>query len=332
MSRKTRLTIILAGVVVLLLAGDTAAWWLITDRMAAEVAAWQQARTAEGAVVHTGPPRRSGWPFEAVLILPDITLATDTPGQSDAIAWQSGQLRLVYAPWRPETLDVLVDGSQALRFGAAPTVAVGVGRLDVHIPLNSAGQAEGIVFAARELSLPIPGGLVRIGAVSLRLREMDAFVSATDATVPGRNLPFGGTIASLDFHARASGPIPDLRDLGAALVAWRDRGQRLGIDDLALHWGPLDVRGHASLGLDAGMQPEGTAAVQLTGFAEVLDALARSGAITRSDERVASTLLGLMARPGASDVAEADLPLTLKDRTLSVGAIPLLRVPPVFVP
>ncbi len=75
------------------------------------------------------------------------------------------------------------------------------------------------------------------------------------------------------------------------------------MDDLALRWGTLDVRGHADLGLDAAMQPEGSAAVQMTGFAEVIDALARSGAITRNDARVAATLLGLMARPGAGDVA-----------------------------
>jgi hypothetical protein len=39
-----------------------------------------------------------------------------------------------------------------------------------------------------------------------------------------------------------------------------------------------------------------------------------------------------MSRPGASDVAEADLPLTLKDRTLLVGAIPVARVPVVVWP
>ena len=332
MSSKSRLSIIVAGVVALVLAVDTAAWWFVTDRMQVEVAAWRQARIAEGAVVALGTPQRSGWPFEAVLTLPTVTLATDTPGQADAIAWRSEQVHLVYAPWQPETLNLMVDGSQALRFGEAAPVAVSVGQLDAHIPLNLAGQAQGIVVAARELSVPTPRGSIRLGSVSVRLRQTDAFVSATDATLPGWSLPFGGTIASLDFHARASGPIPDLRDLSAALTAWRDHGQTLAIDDLALHWGPLDVRGHASLRLDAAMQPEGSAAVQLTGFTEVLEALARSGAITRNDERVASTLLSLMARPGASDVAEADLPLTLKDRTLSVGMIPLLRVPPVFLP
>ena len=70
----------------------------------------------------------------------------------------------------------------------------------------------------------------------------------------------------------------------------------------------------------------------MTGFAEVTDALARSGAISRNDARVATTLLGLMARPGAGNVAEADLPFTLKDRTLSVGAIPVLKLRTLAVP
>jgi hypothetical protein len=327
MSRKTRLSIALAGVVAVVLAIDSGGWWFVTNRMEAEVADWKQAQSAAGFVVEAGPPRRGGWPFDAELILPAVTMATGTPGQPDAVAWQCDQVRLVYAPWMPEMLTLLVDGNQTVRLGAGPPVDVSVGRLDAHIPLDATGQAQGFAVAAREVAIPVPGGPVRIGALSVHVRQMDAFVSASDTTVPGPNLPFGGTIASVDFHVRSSGPIPFLRDVASALAAWRDHGQTLAIDDLVLRWGPLDVRGNGSLGLDAAMQPDGTAQVQLTGFMEVIEALARSGAITRNDARVAGTLLGLMSRPGASDVAEADLPLTLKDRTLLVGAIPVARVP-----
>ena len=332
MSRKTRLAIALAGFLVLLLAIDTCGWWLITNRMETDVADWKQAQTAAGFVVQAGSPTRGGWPFEAELILPAVTMATGTPGQPDAVAWQADQVRLVYAPWLPETLTLLVEGKQTVRLGAARPVEISVARLDVYLPLNAAGQAQGFVIAARDVAVPVPSGPVRIGALSVRVRQMDAFVSASDTVVPEPNLPFGGTISSLDFHVRSNGPVPLLRDVASALAAWRDHGQTLAIDDLVLRWGPLDVRGSASLGLDAAMQPDGSAQVQLTGFMDLIEALARSGAISRNDARVAGTLLGLMARPGASDVAEADLPLTLKDRTLLVGAIPVARVPVVVWP
>ncbi len=332
MRRRARLPLLAAGVVLLLLAADTVAWWLATNRMEQEFAAWQQARTANGAVILAGPAQRGGWPLQAELFLAGVTLATDTPGRPDALAWQAGQVHLVLAPWTPYALTVQVDGDQTLRFGAAPPVTLASGPLDITVPLGASGQAEGVVVGAHALVIPVEGGPVRVDTLAVRLRQEDAFISVSGATLPGRNLPFGGTIQSLDLHARFTGPIPPLRDPAAALAAWRDGGQHLLIDDLALRWGPLDVHGHASLGLDAAMQPEGSAAIQMTGFAEVIDALARAGAITRNDARVATTLLGLMARPGAGNASEADLPLTLKDRTLLVGEIPLLRLPVLAVP
>ena len=332
MSRSARLPLILIVAAAALLAIDTVAWWLVTDRMQQEVAAWQRARIAEGDTVLTGPPERSGWPLEAVLMLPGVTLATDTPGKPDALAWQANQVRLVYAPWHPTTLDAVVDGAQTVRFGAAPAVTLETDPLDIHIPIDAAGQAQGVTIGARGVSIPLPGGPLRIDALAIRLRQADAFITATAASVPGRSLPFGGTIQSLDLHARFTGPIPPLRDPATALAAWRDGGQRLLLDNLTLRWGPLDLRGHGSLGLDPALQPEGSAEVQITGYDEVIDALARAGAITRNDAKVVSTLLSLMARNGSGETQEADLPLTLKDRTLSVGAIPVLRLPVLAVP
>ena len=332
MSRFSRLAAVPIATFALILAADAAAWWWATGRMVSEVAAWQAARTAEGRIVRMGPAERGGWPLRAELSLPSVTLATGEPGKPDAVAWQASQVRLVWAPWRPWSVDAVVDGEQAARFGAAPAVPIAADPLDIRIPLDAAGQAQGVTVRARELTAPVQGSPVTIGSVSLRLGQADAFLTAEAAMLPPGHLPFGGTIQSLSLHARSTGPLPPLQDLAAALAAWRDAGQHLLIDDLALRWGPLDLRGQASVGLDAAMQPEGSAAVQMTGFAEVIDALARSGAITRNDARVATTLLGLMARPGAGDVREADLPLTLKDRTLSVGAIPVLRLGVLAVP
>lgn len=332
MSRTARVTVLLASLALLLVAADTVAWWVLTGRMLQAFADWQQLRVAEGVAVMTGPPARAGWPFWAEVILPDVTLATDAIGQPDALGWQTAQLRLVYAPWHPAQVDMQLDGPQTLRFGSARPVMLTTAQVRAHLPLDASGQAQGVVITGRGLSLPLPGGLVGIDALTLRLRPTDVFLSATDATLPGRSLPFGGTIASLDLHIRFPAALPPWRDPASVLAAWRKNGQRVLVDDLALRWGPLDVRGSASLGLDAAMQPEGSGTVKLTGFMEGVEALARSGAITRNDARVAATLLGLVARPGAGEGAEADLPWTLQDRTLSVGAIPLLRIPALAVP
>ena len=221
MSRKTSLVIGLGLLAGILLAADGGGWWFVTSRMEAEAAAWQHAQAAQGWVVQAGTPVRSGWPLRGELVLPGVTLATGTPGQRDAIAWQTDQVRLVYEPWHPAMMSVVLDGQQTIRYGTEPPVNLDVERLDVNVPLDRSGQAQGVAMAATGVSVPLPGGPLRIRSLSL-------------------------------------------------LVRTADRG--------------------------------------------------------------ASTLLGLMSRPGASDVAEAVLPVTLRDRTLSVGAIPLLRLPALALP
>ena len=57
MSRTVRISLAIAGIAVLLVTADVAGWFVIVRRMEAEVAAWQRARLAEGAVVLTGRRR-----------------------------------------------------------------------------------------------------------------------------------------------------------------------------------------------------------------------------------------------------------------------------------
>ena len=331
MRRRTRVLTGLAGLAIVLLAADTGAWWPAPTPMDPETAAWQHDQIAAGSIVRSDPPERTGWPFEAVLLFPGVTLATDEPGQTDAVAWQAGAVSLVLAPWHYATLDLRVAGVQTLRFGPAAPVTVQAEPLDIHIPLGPAGEAQGVVIGAQGVAVPLAAGTLQIERLSLRVRQQDAFVSLTNMTVPVHNLAFGETVQSLGLHARVTGPLPPLQDPAAALAAWRNSGQRLLIDDLALRWGKLTVQGHGSLGLDPALQPEGSGAVQITGYGDALDTLARSGAITRNDARVATTLLSLVARTGDNG-PEADLPLSLQDRTVSAGAIPVLRLPFLAVP
>lgn len=331
MTRRSRAGLVAFTFLALLLAGLTVAWFVVTARMEVELQRWQQAQQVAGVFVRFGAIERGGWPLAAQVALPEVTIATDTPGQLDAIAWQAARVTLSLAPLHPLTLAIAASGAQSLRFGAAPAIPLSFGALHAAAPLDMARQGA-VDVEARALGLAFETGSLTVDRLGLRLRANDAFVSLSDAQLPLANLPFGGTVQSLDVHARWTGAWPPMRDPAAALAAWRDSGQHLYLDGLALRWGPLDVRGSATLGLDRALQPDGTASVQMTGWREVLEALARSGAITRSDAKVVETLLSLVAKPGGGDGEEADLPLTLHDRTLSVGAIPILRVPPLAIP
>ena len=102
------------------------------------------------------------------------------------------------------------------------------------------------------------------------------------------------------------------------------------VDDATVLWGPLDAQGHFTAGLDAALQPVATGTVHMTGFHAAIDALVRAGTISRNAARVVTTVLDLMAT--STDPAMVDVPLTLHDGTLAMGAIPLQRFPPITWP
>ena len=332
MRRLPRLGLIAAIAVAALFIIDTVTWWLVTSRMQSEAQAWQQARIAAGYEVTAGTPARAGWPLRAELTLPSIGVATGTPGSLDRVAWQAGEVWLIYAPWHPTQVTIVLNGTQTLQFGTAPAIAVGVQTLDIVAPLNGAGEADGVVVVARQLQCPLPTGTAGIDSLWVKLSAADVHLSLSAITLPGKALPFGLTIGSIDLHARSTIPLPALRDPAAAAAAWRDGGGQLVISEIALGWGPLDVHGTAMLGLDRTLQPVGNGTIRVTGFAQAVEALVRAGMITRNDARVAGTLLGLLSHTGEDGVAQADLPFSLRDGLLSTGAIPLMKLAPLALP
>lgn len=319
-----------ACAVALLVLLDTAGWWWLTGRMMAQLAAWQAAQRAAGTTVAVGPVARAGWPVWAELTLAEVSVAT---GPNQAFAWQAAGATLVSRPWDPDRLDILLDGQQTLRVGGATPVHLAVDRLDVSLAVGS-----GVVtLEARGAVVPLDSGRVTADAVSLRLGRADAQLAVAGLDLPtralaGRTLPFGGRVAWLELHASWNQPVPALRDAAASLAAWRDAGGRLTLDGLSLRWGKLDAGGHAVLGLDANLQPDGGGLVRLTGAGEAVDALVRSGTMTRNEGRVATTVLGLLSSPGPDGVPQAELPVSLHDRVLAVGNSPVLRVPALALP
>ena len=157
-------------------------------------------------------------------------------------------------------------------------------------------------------------------------------MTAERLAIPGTTLPFDGAIDSLSARLHVTMPILLLPDPAQTATAWMHAGGRLIVDQATLHWGSLDARGTGSGGLDATLQPFATGTLHLTGYAEAIDALARAGTITGNDARVATTLLGLLARPVADGPLAVDMPLTLQGGKLSMGMVPLLRLPTLVWP
>ena len=127
--------------------------------------------------------------------------------------------------------------------------------------------------------------------------------------------------------------MPPIEAITERAAAWRDGGGRMVLRRLALGWGPLGLSGSATMTLDEQMQPDGSATAQLVGYDAALDALAASGAMPQRAAVVAKGVLGILAKPPEGGGApRVELPVTLRDRTLTAGRFPLLRLPDLVWP
>ena len=74
----------------------------------------------------------------------------------------------------------------------------------------------------------------------------------------------------------------------------------------------------------------GNGTLHMTGYPSAVEALVRAGTISRNAARVVTTVLDMMAT--STNPAIVDVPLGLKDGSLAMGAIPLVRIPPITWP
>ena len=341
-----RFLIVLLAVLAVLAGADTLLWRRGTQQLAAGFAAWAEAARADGWTVDGGPPSAAGWPFAAELEVPRLAL---TGGLADGLpvplAWRSDRLRLHVDLLHARRLLLLPEGRQRLRLGAGAEIPLAADRLQVAVPLD-AGATPGVAdLAGTNLRIGMPGseatltvallaghGEWRKGA-SPAGSTFDFALTAEEIAVPMRPSALGSRVAAFSAQGTLKGPLPPQPDLAARAAAWRDAGGTLELRSLALGWGPLGLMGNATLGLDGQLQPTGSATLQVRGQNEALEALAAAHVIRPTAARAAAAVLGLLARPpeggGTPDV---EVPLTLRDRTLSFGLMPLAKVPELLWP
>ena len=216
------------------------------------------------------------------------------------------------------------------------------------IPLQAGVPPRAVDIDADHLRAGIPAADGPAGLVLARLHlhfetkpaaaqgepALGVNLAAADIALPGGPAwALGPTIASIGLDGMLTGPLPRAPDLTTRATGWRNGGGTLELRRVAVEWGPLDLSASATLALDDRMQPMGAGTARIVGEAETLDALAAANAIAPRAALAAKAVLGLMAHaPPDGGPPQVDVPLTLQNRALSVGRIPLLRLPELFWP
>jgi hypothetical protein len=112
------------------------------------------------------------------------------------------------------------------------------------------------------------------------------------------------------------------------LTRWRDAGGTLELADFTLVWGPLQIAGDGTLAVDDALQPVGAFTAQIAGLDRLVSLLEKTGRMRPQQAAIARITLAVLTRaPANGRPPQVRLPVSIQNRQLSVGPIPLLRLP-----
>lgn len=323
-----------AGGVLALLAVLYGVWWqALADRWRTGIATWTESLAASGWTAATGPLSVSGFPGPIRIALPAPAL-TDSAGNG----WSGPPTAIIVAPWAPVDPRFAAPGPHRFTLaGHAPVelsaealtgrIAVEHGRpVALDLSLTRAGAAgltvDTATLSAKRLAQPVasPDSVAPVLAATLTIAGLtvpEGWAPAMDRTL---------TNGSLSLRLRGA---PSAGPLVPALAAWREAGGTVEIDALDFSWPPLWANGNATLALDRDLQPELAGTFTIRGLAAAIDRAGAQGLVPPAAAITAKIALGLTATTTNDGATENKLAVTVQDRMLSVGPVPLIVLPPV---
>ncbi len=351
---RRRVWILTAAVLAALPLVDTILWQMAVRRLEAGLEAWATRGREAGFTVSHGRTAAGGWPLAATLTISDMAIGGGNPLLPGSASWRAPAVVLTVALSDPRFLEIEAEGTQHLRWPGLPDLEVTAGRLVAGTTLAAADESRDVELLITGLTVTTlgPGPIRRTSIARARSHvSFNALASAGDQATAGEpalqftldaaeiglpdtlRWPLGHKVGALVLAGGVSGPLPTPRQIGPWVTAWRDGGGSMELRRVGLEWGPLNLTGSATLALDDQLQPMGAGSSHLTGYAATLDALAGSGALTRSAAVAAKAVLSLLAgTPAEGETPDVDVPLTLQFRTLSMRQVPLVRLPEVDWP
>ncbi len=248
-------------------------------------------------------------------------------------AYRAGRVTLRLDLLHPTVASALAEGQQSLRIGPSEALPFSAERFVLSVPLNQGLPPTTATLDAGGLHFSAPAEGLTIGLLEGQAdwhQPTTLRLSAEAITLPpppAAQAPLGPHIASATIEGSLMGTLPaDAASPAAAAAAWRDSGGKLVLRHLALGWGPLGVSGSAEVTLDAALQPDATATLRLVGMQETLTALAAAHVITTRAAQAAKAVAGLLTNASEGGAPGVEVPLTLHDRSVSLGMIPLATI------
>lgn len=337
---RRRVWIVSLAVVVVLGTAATVTWYLATRHLMQGFADWQANLRQAGWQADAGEPVAGGWPFAATATIPDVAISDRGRMVPGGIDWHAAKLRLRVYAWHPLTLVASLSGEQSLRIGAVSSDYTAESMV-LATPLDSNAPEQPVDVTVTRLRLGNGDGLEALHALLIfhPTAATDGSMAAISASADLITLTgeaarrLGPQIPRVRLEAALSGTLASGQDPKAVAAIWRASGGALHIRDLQLRWGPLDLTASGTLSLDENLQLQGDGTAHAVGYAETLDALATHAVITHAAATAAKAVLSLLASyPADGSAPSVDVPLALRNGTLAMHQVPLVRLPQIVWP
>ena len=346
---KLKQVFLLIGALVLLtaLAGGYYAYWrYVAQQLEVGIEAWAAEQRALGNDVAFSWTGIGGFPLRFAATFDDPAIRWRGPRGEGT--WSGATLHAQMAPWNLRRIEVRSNGQHdaSLRLaGDASEWRVATTGLAGAIDLHGSGLLRGFTLALQQPDVTMPDGTVLASAAATVMLDQPE-TPPTDFNMPlgrvtmnmrglalprGTRLLTGEAVETLSFDATIKGPMA-MAPLREALMAWRDAGGVVELNSFAFAQGPLGVTGNATLALDATLQPEGAGSITTTGLSEALEILIKDGLIPADRALIARTTAKALEKPGPDGKLQATVGLSLQNRTVSFGPVPLFALQPIEWP
>jgi hypothetical protein len=339
---RKRWIILAAAVLLAAGAGYTGYWFWLAHQLSRNLAAWTDYWRNQGYRISFDQQAVEGYPFDARLLLRRVSVqppAVEPPWR----AW-TDSLDLSIAPWQPLTLHSNGTAPRAtynLEWSVAGRdFSFAVEGLDVTVRFPAGDEAPEMTWQGHDVGL-FRDGRYAGGAVDLAGR-VDLLVPASndkptadfhvwaysvnccyDRPTSEHHDVYGPSLEGQLMGPILPGPITN------SLDAWRRRGGYLKLTRIEANLAPPEIRGAATIALDADLQPIAAGTATLRRYDDFIDGLVAESTVTPALGVAAKVALGATARPAAdgSKELEAHVPVTVQDGYLSVGPVRLLALP-----
>lgn len=334
---------VLIGAVALLVAafaGYYAYWRHVARQLEVGVAAWAERQRALGNEVAFEWSGIDGFPSRFATTFRRPQVRWRVPGTE--IAWNGADLDAEMAPWNLREIQVRSDGQHdaSIRLpGDSSEWRLSTIGLAGAIGVHDSGALRSLSLALRQPDVSLPDGSAVSGADATIVLEIPEAPPADFqmplarvvldlkhiAMPPGTRLLTEDPVEAASVDATIKGPVP-LAPVKDALAAWRDAGGVVELNSFAFVQGPLGLTGDATVALDPDLQPEGAGTVTTIGLSSAVEILIRDGLIPPDRALAARATVKALEKPGPDGRPQARIGLSLQNRTVSFGPVPLFAL------